>query len=535
VSEKLLLKELSRYNLGTFADIIYRNALLYPEYEAFIYRTERITFAEFNIRINSLIHALWSLGVHKGEVIGILSWNCPEYADVYGAAMKGGFILSPFNPRLQANELEYLINYSEANTLFVGPELVEMAHQLQSRLPNIKHYIVFEDGALGMISYRDLLIAHSQEEPDIRVQEEDPFVIFYTSGTTGVPRGALYTHHRKMEDTTIFALELGMEAGDKHILVLPLFHIAAGSFLWTFFYAGASNVIMSQRSFDPAATLQAIQDEEATDIHIVPTQLVALLSHPTIKRYDFSTLKRIWYAASPMPTELLKKGMEMFGPIFMQAYGQSESGPNITFLPKRSHQALNRPIEEQKILASCGRPCIGVHARIVNEKNNDVKPGEVGEIVVQSKFIMAEYWRKPDETRSVMVDGWLHTGDLGCYDKEGYIYIIDRKRDMIVSGGENVYPREVEEVLYRHPAIKEVTVIGIPDPYWVERVHAVTVLKEGASATEDEIINFCKGHLAHYKAPKSIEFVHSLPKNPQGKILKRELREKYWSGRAKMP
>jgi len=535
VSEQLILKELSRYNLGTFADIIYRNALLYPKYEAFIYRTERITFAEFNARVNSLIHALWSLGVHKADVLGILSWNCQEYADVYGAAMKGGFILSPFNPRLQANELEYLINYSEANTLFIGDELIEMVDQLRSRLPKVRRYITFEGAASSMISHQDLVVAHSREEPDIQVEEEDPFVIFYTSGTTGVPRGALYTHRRKMEDTKIFAFELGMEVGDTHILVLPLFHIAAGSFLWTFFYAGASNVIMPQRSFDPAATLQAIQDEKATDIHIVPTQLVALLSTPTLKEYDFSSLKRIWYAASPMPTELLKKGMELFGPIFMQAYGQSESGPNITFLPKRSHQVLNRPIEEQRILASCGRPCIGVHARIVNEKNRDVKPGEVGEIVVQSKFIMAEYWRKPDETRSVIVDDWLHTGDMGYYDKEGYIYIVDRKRDMIISGGENVYPREVEEVLYRHPAIKEVAVIGIPDPYWVERVHAVIVMKEGSSDTVDEIINFCKEHLAHYKAPKSIEFVLSLPKNPQGKILKRELREKYWSDRAKMP
>lgn len=529
MTEKLILKELCRYNIGTYADIIYRNALLFPGHEAFIYKSERITFAEFNARVNSLIHALWSLGVKRDDVLGILSWNCLEYADVYGAAMKGGFIASPFNPRLQAEELESLINYSRANTLFVGPELRETINEFRSRLPKVKNYISCEGAAPDMISHHDLLAAHSWEEPDILVEEEDPLLIFYTSGTTGVPRGALYTHRRKMEDTRIFVLELAMEAGDKHVMILPLFHIAGGSFLWAFFYAGASNFIMPQQSFDAAATLQAIEDEKATDIHIVPTHLVAMLALPNLERYDLRSLKRIWYAASPMPTEILRRGMEVFGPIFMHAYGLSESGPMVTFLPKRAHQVLDRPVEEQRVLASCGQPCIGVHVRIVDDKNNDIKPGEVGEIVVQSKSIMVEYWHKPDETRDVMADGWLHTDDLGYYDKEGYVYIVDRKKDMIVSGGDNVFPREVEEVLYRHSAVEEVAVIGIPDPYWLERVHAVVVLRKGASTTEDEIIGFCKEHLAHYKAPKSIEFVDFLPKNPQGKIMKRELRERYWA------
>ena len=529
MTERLILKELSRYRIGTYADIIYRNALIYPGYEALKYGSERVTFAGFNARVNGLIHALWSLRVKKGDVLGILSWNCLEYADVYGAAMKGGFIASPFNPRLQADELDYLINYSGADTLFVGPDFVEMVNSLRPRLPRVRNYISFGGPAPDIISHHDLLAAHSREEPDIRVEEEDPFVIFYTSGTTGVPRGALYTHRRKMEDTRIFVLELAMEAGDRHVMILPLFHVAGGSFLWAFFYAGASNLIMPQRSFDPAATLKAIQDEKATDIHIVPTQLVAILSLPDLESYDLSSLKRIWYAASPMPTEVLRRAIKIFGPIFMHAYGQSESGPNVTFLPKKAHQVLDRPLEEQRVLASCGRPCIGVHVRIVDEEDKDVGPGEVGEIIVKSKSIMVEYWHKPDETHSAIVDGWLHTGDMGYYDKEGYVYIVDRKKDMIISGGENIYPREAEEVLYRHPAIEEVAVIGIPDPYWVERVHALVVLKKGAHATEEEIIGSCKEHLAHYKAPKSVEFVDSLPKNPQGKILKRELRERYWA------
>jgi acyl-CoA synthetase (AMP-forming)/AMP-acid ligase II len=530
MQEKLILKELCRYEIGTWADIIYRNGLLYPESEAFIYGKERITFAQFNARVNRLIHGLHSIGVKKGDGIGILSWNCLEYCDVYGAAMKGGFIISPFNPRLQASELDYLINYSEINTLFVGRELIEMVSPLRSRFPKVKNYISLEASAPDMISHHDLLLAHSEEEPDVRVKEEDPFLIFYTSGTTGTPRGALYTEGRNIESMRTKALQIGVETGDKHVMILPLFHIGGYSHFWSFFYVGGSNVIMPQRFFDPAATLQTIQEEKATDIHIVPTHLIPMLALPNTEKYDLKSLKRIWYAASPMPTELLRKGMERFGAIFMQGYGQSESGPDIAFLSKKSHQVLDKSLEDQKVLASCGHPGTGVHVRIVDENNKDVNPYAVGEIVLQSKIVMLEYWHKPEETRDVMANGWLHTGDLGYYDQQGYIYIVDRKKDMIITGGENVYPREIEEVLYQHPAVAEATVIGVPDELWIERVHALVVLQGGRHATGDEIVEFCKQHLARYKAPKSVEFVESLPKNPQGKILKRELREKYWKG-----
>jgi acyl-CoA synthetase (AMP-forming)/AMP-acid ligase II len=525
MKEKFLLQELCRYAIGTWADIIYRNALLYPENEAFIDSKERITFAQFNRRVNRLIHALYSMGVKKGEGIGILSWNCLEYAEVYGAAMKGGFIISPFSPRLQANELEYLINYSGIRALFVGREFLEMVSALRPRFAKVKSYVSLETSNADMTSHHDLLQVHSEEEPDVQVKEEDPFLIIYTSGTTGTPRGALYTQGRNIENTRTKAIQIGAEPGDKHIMVLPLFHIGGYSHFWAFFYVGGSNVIMPQRSFDPASTLQTIQDEGATDIHIVPTHLVTMLTLPNIEKYNLRSLKRIWYAASPMPVELLRRGMEKFGAIFMQGYGQSESGPEITFFPKKAHQVLNKPLTEQKILASCGQPCVGVHVRIVDENNNDVKLHMVGEVVVRSKMVMVEYWQKPDETRNVITDGWLHTGDMGYYDEKGYIYLVDRKKDMIVTGGENVYPREVEEVLYRHPGVTEVAVIGVPDDLWIERVHAVIVLKEGQQATDSEIIEFCKHHLARYKAPKSVEFVESLPKNPQGKILKRELRK----------
>jgi acyl-CoA synthetase (AMP-forming)/AMP-acid ligase II len=529
MSDELILKELCRYRRGTFADIIYRNALLHADDEAFVCGTQRITFAQFNARVNRLIHGLCSLKVKKGDVLGILSWNCLEYSDVYGAAMKGGFIASPFNPRLQIDEMEYLINYSEANTLFFDPTFASIVYDLRPRLSRVQNYISLGAAVADMFSHQQMLANYSSWEPDLQVSKEDPLIILYTSGTTGSPRGALYTHFRKLDNTRIKALEMGVKPGDRHLMVLPFFHIGGDSHVWPFFIVGGCNVIMPQKSFDAAAVLQTIQIEKATDMQIVPTQLNALLACQDLKAYDLSSLRRIYYAASPMPIELLRRGLAAFGPIFSQGYGQTESGPQICSLPRKAHEVLNGSAQEQKVLGSCGQPSLGVHVRVVDENNMDVAPGTVGEIIAQSDSIMAEYWRRPDETKETVRDGWLHTGDMGYYDTKGFIYIVDRKKDMIVSGGENVYSREVEEVLYMHPAVAEAAVIGIPDPVWVERVHALVVLKPGVEAAEEQIINFCRERIAHFKAPKGVEFVGSLPKNAQGKILKKEVRQKYWT------
>jgi len=525
---EFVLRELSRYQIGTFADIIYRNALLFPDSEAFVYGSQRICFREFNHSVNRLVHGLQSLGFHKGDVIGVLSWNRPEYCQVFGAAMKAGFILAHFNPRLQAEELIHVINDSQARVVFLSDEFVEVVDTIRERLSSTKMLLVFDAAPESMMAYVDLVQNQSIKEPESIVSAKDPLVIFYTSGTTGTPRGAIYTHGQKMENTAMKALDIGVEFGDRHLVVLPMFHIGGDSHIWPFFLMGGCNVIMPRPAFDPAATLQTIVTEQITDVHIVPTQLVALLNLPDIASYDLGKLKRIWYAASPMPTEVLKRGLAMFGPIFMQGYGLTESGPHATVLNQASHRPAGGSAQKPGILASCGQPCIGVHMRIVDEAGRDVAAGAIGEIIIRSKRIMTGYWQNPAATEAAVRNGWFYTGDMGYYDERGFIYIADRKKDMIVTGGENVYPKEVEEILYRHPAVSEAAVIGIPDEYWIERVHAVVVLKEGTQASAEEIIDFCRKQIAHYKAPKGVEFLESLPKSPQGKILKKEIRKTYW-------
>lgn len=528
MTKRHLLQELCRYPLGTFANIVYRNAILYPDNEAFVCGSERISFKQFNAGVNRLIHALHALGIQKGDTIGILSWNRLEYLEVFGAAMKGGVVLAHYNPRQRAGELVHLINDSEPRILFIGPECVETIDKIRKQLPKTELILVLGDGQGNLKAYGDIVEGQSQAEPESEITEEDPLTIFYTSGTTGEPRGAIYTHKQKLENATMKALHIGVEFGDRHLAVLPLFHIGGDSHIWPFFLMGGCNVIVRRPSFDPAEALQMIGEEQISDFHIVPTQLISLLNLPDIGQYDIRNLRRIWYAASPMPTEVLRKGLSIFGPIFFHSYGQTESGPEITVLSKSNLRYSMESKEAKNVIASCGQPCIDVHVRIVDEVGCDVEQGKIGEIIVKSKRIMTEYWRKPEETNETIQNGWLFTGDLGYYDENGYIYIADRKKDMIITGGENVYPVEVENVLYRHPAVKEAAVIGIPDSYWIERVHALVVLKENAQVTAEDIITFCRDNISHYKAPKSVEFVEDLPKNPQGKILKKEIRPRYW-------
>ena len=521
-----LLAELSRYQPGTWADIIVRNALLHGDVDALVSGRSRITFAAYNARVNRLVHALHALGVGEGEVIGLLSWNSIESFDVLGAAMKGGFIFSPYSPRLRPADLEHLIAYSEARVLFVGPELGGPVEEIRARLTGLTHVVALERSRPGWLLHDDLLAAQPDTEPGVDVREEDPVYIIYTSGTTGVPRGALYTHARAMHNIQARVAETPVQVGDRSVLTLQLFHVAGMESAQTFLYTGATDVIL--KTFEPRLLLETIQEHRITDVQVVPTTLAALFNLPDFADYDLSSLRRIVYAASPMPVALLQKGMDLWGPIFCQFYGQTESGPMITTLSRDEHGVAYGSPEEQRILLSVGRPVPGAQVRIVDEHGVDLPAGQVGEIIARGKHLMVEYWRRPEETATVLgPDGWLHTRDMAYADERGYIYIVGRKGDMIISGGENVMPREIEEVLYRHPAVNEAAVFGLPDPYWVERVHAMVVLQEGRSATTEELVAYCRDELAGFKVPKSLEIVDSLPKNASGKIDKLELKRRH--------
>ncbi|MBN1366459.1 MAG: long-chain-fatty-acid--CoA ligase [Dehalococcoidales bacterium] len=518
-----ILVELSRYPIGTFADVIYRHSLLIGDNVALIYQKERCTFAEYNARVNSLVRAIQALGVRKGETIGILSWNSLDFAYLLGAAMKGGFISSPFNPRLSVSDLDYIINYSETSVVFVAAEFADTIKQLRPQLPKVKHVVTLEKTVAGMPYIQDLIKANSSEELDVQLTENDPMAIIYTSGTTGRPKGALYTQGRMVQNALVNMTAVPFAPNDINILALQLFHIASNEFFQVTLFAGATTVLL--KTLDAQLVMQTVQDEKATIIALVPTVLAGIFNLPDLEKYDHSSLQRIAYLGSPMPVALLKQGIEKFGLVFCQQYGQTESGPLISTLKQPEHKVAYGTPEEQKLLASCGRPIAHVHARIVDGNGKDCAPGEVGEIIVQSKQIMQEYWHKPKETSETIIDGWLHTRDLAYFDEKGYMYIADRKQDMIITGGEHVFPREVEEVLYQHPMVLEAAVIGVPDPYWVERVHAFVTLKKGSECTPEEIIEYCKGRMSRYKAPKSVEFVDVLPKNATGKIMKTELRK----------
>jgi long-chain acyl-CoA synthetase len=521
-----LMRDASLHNPGLFGDIILRNACYYPDRDAFIEGDRRINWREYNLRVNRLIRDLNNHGIKKGDVIGVLSWNCVEYADVFGAAGKGGFVIAPFNSRLSEKEIEYLIEDSGALVLFVGPEFTGTIESLKPKMKGVKYIISFEKPFPGMEFYDNIQAQKDQPEPQVEVLDNDPTLLLYTSGTTGVPKGALYTQLQQREAIVAHSVEMPLKATDKGLLIMPYFHIGGTIWHFVFLYRGVGNFIV--KFFEPEETLKTIQDEKITCTCVVPTHLAAMLDVPGFSKYDTSSLNRIKYVGSPMPVELLKKCLGIWGPIFYQGYGQTETGPDITILHEEDHDVLNKPPEQQKRLLSCGRPEIDVQVRIVDENGKDVPLGEKGEIIVRGRHLMEGYWKKPEETKKTIIDGWLYTRDIGYFDSDGYVYLADRKADMIISGGENIYPREVEEVLNQHPAVLECAVFGIPDPRWVEKVHATVSLKKGQTATTQELIDFCKARLAKYKAPKSMEIVPVIPKSGTGKILKKELRKKFW-------
>jgi long-chain acyl-CoA synthetase len=342
----------------------------------------------------------------------------------------------------------------------------------------------------------------------------------------------MLSHKNLVSNAMHAAIALGQPLRSASFLhAAPMFHVADSSAVFNVTMGGGRHVIIPM--FNPVQVLQTIQDEKITFTFLAPTMINAVLNHPDVDSYDLSSLRCLAYGASPMPVELLKRGLRKWGQIFLQAFGMTETAPLLTVLDTEDHR-VDGPPEQMRRLASCGKEVFGVEVRVVNPDGRDVRPGEVGEVIARGPNVMLGYWRMPDATAEAIVDGWMHTGDLATVDEENYIYIVDRAKDMIISGGENIYSVEVENALYTHPAVLEAAVIGIPDETWGEAVHAVVVCKPGKSVSAEDLIAHARTQIAGYKVPRSVEFLpEALPKSGAGKILKRNLREKYWVGKSR--
>lgn len=510
----------------SLGDIIRRNARLFPNRIAYMSGTQQITFRQFDERINRLYGALRKRGLSKGDRVAILSYTRPEYMEVFGIAEKGGFITVPVNWRLKGEELAYQFNDSGAKALILQSPFVETINEIRPRI-GVNHYICIGDRPSGMEGYEEVLRENPPVEPDVEIKDDDVVYIIYTSGTTGRPNGAMITHRGQQECSRSMAIEVGIRRVEKHLEGMMLFHIGPRSFLFPIFHRGCTNYLVER--FDARRFLEIIEKEGITTTELVPTQIAMILDLPDHEKYETSSLHTIFYAAMPMPVALLKRGIERFGQVFVQGFGQTETGPLISCFCREYHN----PYGGEKDLArlgSAGQPAIDVDVKIVDDRGRELGYNEVGEILARHAWIMKGYWNKPQLTGETVRDGWVHTGDMGYMDEDGFLYIVDRKRDMIVSGGENIYPREVEEVLYSHPAVREAAVIGVPSEKWGEDVKAVIALKRGCEAKEEQIIEFCMDRLASYKKPKSVEFMDELPKTGSGKIYKAVLRDKYWKG-----
>jgi long-chain acyl-CoA synthetase len=491
-----------------------------------------MTFREAEARVNRLGRGLLSLGGQPGDRVAMLIPNCYQGLETLLAPMKAGMAVVPMNIRLHPSEHEYMLNDSGAFALIYGEEFRDHLAQIRGNLTSIKHFICVGRGAAGDLGYDQVLDGQRETPADPAIEPDDLAWLFYTSGTTGHPKGAMLTHRNLLTMAEQFLLNINpARPGDVLLHAAPITH-GSGLSIFHHIAVGAASAFPATRAFDPPRIFEAIQRYHATTMFLVPTMINLLLASLDKGKYDLSSLHTIFYGGAPMYVEQLLEAVRTFGPVFVQLFGQGEAPMTCTSLPKEEHLAGDDPVKLKR-LASAGRETTAVRVRIVDDADRDVPApaSQMGEIVVRGDLVMKGYWNKPEATAETLRGGWLHTGDIGYLDADGYLYITDREKDMIISGGSNVYPREIEEVICRHPAVFEVAVIGIPDEKWGETVKALVVPREGTSATEAEIIEHCKRHMASYKKPQSVEFLPALPKNAYGKVLKRELRDRYWAGR----
>jgi len=499
-------------------ELIRRGARYFPERTAVLFEDKSLTFAEVDALSNRFAHVLAKNGIDRGGRLAILANNSLYSVPVDFACVKAGAARTPLNARLSINEHEHMLRETGARLVIYDAELAEPAEALASRVEGLK--------MLGLGSVRcgaDLLLeakSASSDDPLTPVDPDDVILTIFTSGTTGRLKAAEHTQasYGAVSINTSINLE-DVEPDDVMLHAASLFH-ASGCFVLPYWIKGACSAVLSR--FEPAEFLNAIVRYRATSIHVVPTMLAMLLAQPDIEKADMSSVKTILYGASPMPLPVIRRAIELWGPRFIQYYGQTEAPLFITKLDQNDHR------DERRLLA-CGRPSVDCEIRLIDDKGDDVAPGEQGEIALRAPFAMKGYFNAPDLNAATFVEGgWLRTRDVGRFDEDGYLYLVDRTSDMIITGGYNVYPREVEDALMAHPAVFECAVVGAPHEKWVESVTAFVVLRSGVDASEEELIEFARERLATYKVPKSVRFIEQVPKSAVGKLLRRALRDPLW-------
>ena len=506
--------------------LLAKRASLNPEMEAVVDvgTSRRFTYAEVNARCNQTANALITLGVSKGDRVALLQMNSVEFFETYLAIAKIGAVCVPLNWRLVADELEFILKDSKTSVLIFGQEFIETVSDLQSRpalsgqgdgASKIEHYLQIDgETAAFARDYVSVCGAASEEEPALGGSGEDSLYIMYTSGTTGLPKGVVHTHNTALWGSLTILATAEMRHGDRYIVALPLFHVGALTPMTSNIHRGMTSIIL--RAFDPSEVWRLIESEKVQNMLAVPAMLNFMLQVPVRDEVDRSSLRWIMSGAAPVPVSLIHKYAEMEIDIH-QVYGMTETcGP----------ACLTTPETAVSKAGSTGKAFMHTEVRVVDEAGRDVGVGEGGEVWIRGPHIMKEYWNRPDATASTLVDGWLRSGDVATVDAEGFIYIQDRKKDMFISGGENVYPAEVENAILAHPGVGDVAVIGQPSEKWGESGFAIIVPSD-ASLTEADVLDHCQGKLARFKQPKSVVFVDEIPRNPSGKILKRVLRDEY--------
>ncbi|WP_040206139.1 acyl-CoA synthetase [Neobacillus jeddahensis] len=508
-------------NIGS---LLSQSASKFPELLAIECEGRSYTYRQFNEEVNQLAHGLLQYGVKKGDKLALMMKNSDHYVFTFFAAAKIGAVAVPVNFRLTASEVHYILAQSDTAIVVCDKEFEATITEAKEETDVRLVITVGEPETEAFYAYETIKTANSKE-PDVEVTEKDDVEILYTSGTTGRPKGALFDHDQIFKVGISVVINMGIRPHERILHLAPLFHSAQlNLFLISGVALAATHII--HRDFHPVKTLQAIQEHKITHLFAVPAMYNFLLQVPNASEYDLTSIKRVGYGAAPMAPELVKKSIQLFKTDqFYNLCGLTEAGPGGILLDPEGHR---------RHLGKGGKPIFMTETRVVNEEGEDVLPGVIGEFIVRSPMVMKEYYKKPEETRSTLKDGWLYTGDLATLDEEGYITLVDRKKDMIISGGENVYSVEVEGVLFEHPAILDAAIIGLPDEVWGEAVCAVIVPKEGAEIDEQELRNFCRQKLAGYKVPRRIFMEQELPRNASGKILKYQLRQKMRKVSSKM-